>query len=151
MYYNENNTLEDKSDDINGVIRSSDSPDLLSNSMTSLAVDDLGLLWIGMINGISVLLNPEAVVFDNQLIFRKIDFLENVKVNDIMIDNINRKWIATSDGVWVLNEDGNEIVARINSSNTPLPTDNIISLAMNDNTGEVYFGTNQGLYSAFSL
>jgi hypothetical protein len=72
-------------------------------------------------------------------------------VNDIMIDALNNKWIATSIGVWVLNSDGSDTLAYINTSNSPLPTNEIFGLATDQNTGKIYFSSKYGIYEATSL
>lgn len=151
LHYNENNTFDDYSDDIYGFYTASSNSGLTSNDNTSIEVDKLGLVWIGSLIGLSVVINPSAVFSNSQLVFREINIMGNERINDIMIDALNNKWIATEKGVWVLNEDATELIGIINQDNSPLPTNSILSLATNENTGEIYFGTSKGLYSAESF
>ena len=65
-----------------------------------------------------------------------------------LVDNGNRKWIGTDgSGVYVLSEDNQEIVHQFNTSNSPLLSDKIYSIEINENTGEVFIGSDKGLVS----
>jgi hypothetical protein len=70
---------------------------------------------------------------------------------DIFIDELNNKWIATNNGVWVLNPDGTETIAIINKKNSPLIDDDVYSIIIDGETGIAYFGTKKGLCTASSL
>ncbi|MCX6148452.1 MAG: hypothetical protein NTW25_14560 [Candidatus Kapabacteria bacterium] len=77
--------------------------------------------------------------------------MKELNVRQIMIDALNNKWIATTKGIYVMNPDGTEVIAIFNSSNTPIPVNDVYSMANDPQTGEVYFGTSKGLYVANSL
>jgi ligand-binding sensor domain-containing protein len=151
LYFNDNGTLDNHSDDFAGLISVNSEPELLSNVQNAIETDKNGLVWIGTPSGLSVLLNPEAVIFDSQLIFRRINLIATTEVNDIFIDDLNNKWIATNDGVWVLNSDGSEILDYVNSDNSPLPDNSVLSVMVDGSTGRAYFGTMNGLFSAQSF
>jgi len=51
----------------------------------------------------------------------------------------------------VINPDGSDTVGTINISNSPLPTNEIVSIGYNENTGQMYFGSKMGIYEATSL
>lgn len=150
-YFNNSNTPDNNSDDRAGFISTASNPNLIANSQTCLAIDQLGLIWIGTDKGLNVIINPSAVLSGNEPFIRSIDFLSNEYINDIMIDALNNKWIATNKGVWVLDEEANGIISVITSSNSKLPTNKVLSLESDFKTGKVYFGTREGLFSAFSL
>jgi ligand-binding sensor domain-containing protein len=154
MYFNERNTIDDKQDDISGVITTSSSGSkLLKNSQTALAVDHLGALWIGYESGLSVMFNPSAVLESGRptISIREVKMLSSQRVNDIFIDALNNKWIATGNGIWVLNPDGTETIAIINKSNSKLIDDAVYSIVIDPETGQAYFGTKKGLCSASTL
>lgn len=154
MYFNEMGTLDNYNDDVAGVITSSNNPNLLDNIHNTIAVDKNGLVWIGTPKGVVIINNPSQVLNGNisNLNIRNLSrLIGNVNVNDIMIDALNNKWIATSNGVWVLDPLATDTIAFITMDNSPLPTNEVISLATNPNTGKIYFGTNLGLYQANSL
>ena len=74
--------------------------------------------------------------------------LEGQQVNDIEIDGANRKWFATNNsGVVVTSENGTEEIHHFTSENSPLFSNKVIDIEMNDVTGEVFFATEKGLMS----
>ncbi|TAL67904.1 MAG: hypothetical protein EPN82_12530 [Bacteroidetes bacterium] len=157
LYFNDRNTIDDKSDDKCGVITvstptSSATSKLIENAQTALAVDRFGSLWIGYESGLSVLFNP-SVIFNNSPVFsiRKVNMLNSQRVNDIFVDAINNKWIATNNGIWVLNSDGTETITTINKSNSPLVDNAVYSIVIDGETGLAYFGTKKGLCTARTL
>jgi hypothetical protein len=64
------------------------------------------------------------------------------------VDADNNKWIGTgSSGVFLINEEGSETIYDFTTENSPLLSNTIQSIAINNNTGEVFFGTDKGLVS----
>lgn len=77
--------------------------------------------------------------------------LSGVDISCIAIDQANRKWFGTSNnGVYLISADNMEQIHHFTATNSPLLSDNIESLAINDQTGEVFIGTNKGLCSYMS-
>lgn len=120
--------------------------------------DKKGEIWIATDKGPIIVNNPAVVFNDNSAvtcrrIVRSGDngnnyFLNGVKINCIAVDGGNRKWIATEGaGVFLVNEDGSETIQTFTADNSPLLSDVVYSIAINDYTGEVFFGTNIGLVS----
>ncbi len=150
FYFNERGT-EATTDDKCGLISSSTHSGLLENSANCIASDKSGYVWIGTGSGLSVIINPSAVLYNGNLIVRSVKLLAGQRINDILVDAVGNKWIATNTGVWVINYDGSELIYNITKDNSPLPTNEILSLAQNNNDGTIYFGTTSGLFSAKSL
>jgi ligand-binding sensor domain-containing protein len=150
-YFNEMGTLDNTSDDICGAITTSNYPNLASNQQSALAIDHNDILWIGTPYGLSSIFNTSSVLYNQKPIVRNISLLANQVVNDIYIDAVDNKWIATNEGVWVLNPDATEVLTIINTSNSPLQTNIINTVAGNENTGKIYIGTNLGLYEIETL
>lgn len=74
--------------------------------------------------------------------------LSGVDTRCIYIDKNNRKWFGTtSNGLYVIDSDNITTLAHFTSTNSELLSDNILSLAYNDLTGEYYIGTDKGLCS----
>jgi len=74
--------------------------------------------------------------------------LETETVTAIAVDGANRKWFGTrNSGVFLTNPDGTKLVRSFNTLNSPLLSDNIFSIAIDHQTGEVYFGTEAGIVS----
>lgn len=130
-------------DDICNSLRTSNSQ-IPDNFITALRTDRTGALWIGTPNGVAVISSPWAITNSTLPYVRRISVLATAIVNDIYVDALNYKWVATAGGVFVLNEDGTEVLASITRSNAPLLDDNIRSVAVDVNTGIAYLGTSFG-------
>jgi len=141
-YFNENNTLDDKSDDIVGRLTSSSG--LTSGEISTLAVDKQGELWVGKNPGINIIFSP-----DNPQQSQIIDLpaFRNQLITFIAVDAINRKWIGTKSGVFLMSPDGFTVIAQYDSKNSPIPNDDVKSIAMDQKSGTVYIGTDFGLSS----
>lgn len=130
-----------------------------SSNLRSIAQDKNGVLWIGTTEGIVLINDPSKMFSDNFKVYRiKIprndgtglaDYLLGTEeIKAIAVDGANRKWIGTAtSGVYLVSEDGLEIIHHFTSENSPLLSDAIQSIAINDNTGEVFIGTGSGLIS----
>lgn len=134
-------------DDLCATVRSSNTQ-LPDNSVYALRIDRAGALWMGTAKGVAVISSPTSITNTTVPFLRRITALTTVVVNDIAVDALNYKWIATTGGVFVLNEDGTEVLATITMANSPLLDDNVRSVAIDDLTGTVYFGTSIGLSTA---
>lgn len=70
--------------------------------------------------------------------------LGNETITAIAVDGANRKWLGTSSsGVYLVSPNGQETIAHFNTENSPMPSNQILSLAINN--GDVYIGTSNGL------
>jgi hypothetical protein len=61
------------------------------------------------------------------------------------VDALNRKWIGTSQGLLLVSSDGTTVIKTFSSTNSPLITDAIRTLAVNEKTGKVYVGLDAAL------
>jgi hypothetical protein len=118
---------------------------LPSNQVWSVAVDRFGDVWAGTDQGIAIIYsptNPKASIAPYRPLPDQI-------VQDILVDPLNRKWIATKRGVFLLSEDGTDVLEHYTVEGTGglLLDDDVASLAIDRNTGVVYFGTEKGLTS----
>ena len=101
--------------------------------------------------------NPETAIFTQVKVPRNdgtnlADYLlSGIDVTCMAIDGGGRKWFGTkANGVYLISADNMTQVKHITSSNSPLLSDNILSIAINNTTGEVFFGTDKGLCSYMS-
>ncbi|MCB0713327.1 MAG: hypothetical protein KDD67_13440 [Ignavibacteriae bacterium] len=143
LYFSPGETLDDPGE----WGRMTTTNDLLSNTISALLVDPDGELWIGTPAGATVLVNPETVARNGSenAIFREIRALEDVVVRDIVVDALNRKWIATDKGVFVLTSDGTELLSTFTEENSPLVSNDVLVILADDVTGQIYVGTSAGL------
>ncbi|MFH1051817.1 MAG: two-component regulator propeller domain-containing protein [bacterium] len=151
-YFNENNTSQDKSDDIHGKLNKSNSA-LLDNEITSIAIDKNGFIWLGTSSGLNFIYDSYPVFTNGKISVREESYLRNQYIHDIYVDAVNNKWIATNKGVWVLNEDASELLNTtiLNSTNSPLIADEVLSITSDTKTGVMYFGTKFGLSTSQSV
>ena len=161
VVYNDNNTIEDVQDDQDRILNSAlGSGNLPSTSVYSLAKDRDGEIWVGTNKGVAVFYNPENVFtgydFDAQQILVTVDgyveyLLANETVTAIAVDGANRKWLGTQNaGIFLVSPDGTEQIHHFTEENSPLFSNTITDIAINNQTGEVYIGTSKGLISYIS-
>ncbi|MBW1294100.1 two-component regulator propeller domain-containing protein [Aquimarina litoralis] len=129
---------------------------LPSNYVLALEMDRNNQLWIGTFRGIRVLFNPsgafqqsnpqasQIIILDDEGVPQELLFDETI--TDIEADGSNNKWVATaSSGVFYFSPDGQETLAHFTEDNSPLPTNNVRDISIDDSTGSVYFATGKGL------
>lgn len=74
--------------------------------------------------------------------------LTGVDISAIAIDKANRKWFGTNgNGLYMIGSDNITQLRHFTKDNSPLLSDNVTSLALNDATGELFIGTDNGLCS----
>ena len=134
-------------------------PSLLDHVYT-IAQDKEGDIWVGTNKGPVIYFNPETI-FEEEVIngyqpeiprndgTAFVDLLLSTeKINAIAIDGANQKWLATEkSGVYLVSPDGKKEIYHFNEENSPLLSNNIQTVAVNDKTGEVFFGTEKGIIS----
>lgn len=153
---NTNQTLDDESDDRVRLLKSVEGEGSLpEGDIKALAVDKEGVVWIGTEKGIVIYSEPSTVFEepDCQKILITQNgitqyLLESVIVTDIIVDDANRKWIGTiGAGVFYISEDGTKELDHFTTENSPLLSNDIIALALNQKTGELFMGTTKGIIS----
>lgn len=158
IVYNDNDTPEISGDDQDIHLNTTAGQGgLPSNLILSLAKDRDGKIWIGTDKGLAVFYNPENIfeqdIIEAQQVLVEVDgyvepILNNESISAIAIDGANRKWFGTQNsGLFLYSSDGSEQLQHFTENNSPLFSNNITSLAINQNTGEVFIGTSQGLIS----
>lgn len=73
--------------------------------------------------------------------------LSNVETRCIAVDGGNRKWIATSNGVFLISDDCNTQVEHFTTDNSPLLSNTVHYVLVDPNSNMVYFATDKGLCS----
>ena len=129
---------------------------LPSVDVRALAFDASNRLWIGTRKGLRVLFSagaffdPSSNVESQQIIILEDgvpqELLYQQTITDIEVDGSNNKWIATAtSGVFYVSSNGQETLLRFTKDNSPLPSNNVQDVAIDDLTGRVYFATVNGL------
>lgn len=146
-YFNENSTLSNTDDDRTGYVTG-----LNSNSISSLAFDKRGELWLGTNSGVNVISNPNAILNSSSsaLKITSVFSLRQQSINCLAVDAINRKWVGTNQGLILTSTDGTSIIETFDSKNSPLLSDQIKSLTIDEKNGIVYAAVDGGLTAFYT-
>ena len=158
VVFNDGGTIDETGDDqFRALTTFENQGKLPSLDVFSIAEDQDGEVWVGTGKGIAVFYNPEAIFsdenFDCQQILIEQDgniqiLLETEVVSAVVVDGGNRKWLGTqSSGAFLVSPDGTEQLAHFTKENSPLPSNNVTSIAIDGVTGEVFLATDQGIVS----
>ena len=118
--------------------------------------DKDGFIWLGTDKGIGIIQCPGEVFTSNgcetfQPVVQQDNFAgllfasEDVKA--IAVDGANRKWVGTRNGVWLISADGEKVIQRFTTDNSPLLGNEINNIVIDPANGEVYFSTFNGICS----
>lgn len=120
-----------------------------------MALDREGALWLGSDKGPIIVNAPTRVhKAASPVASRPVGgvepnlyyVLDNVRINALAVDRLNNKWVGTaSDGLYLLSSDGTKILAHYRAEDTPLLSNNINTLSLDNATGLLYIGTSEGL------
>jgi ligand-binding sensor domain-containing protein len=144
-FFNEGNSISSSQDDVSGFLGS---PDINNNFVSSIQVDRRGDVWVGTSLGVNIISNTYSILTGSpQLVITSVFSLRQQTVTALAVDPLNQKWVGTNQGLILVNSDGTSLLATLNTTNSPLPSDLITSLAIDENTGTVYVGTDKGLTS----
>lgn len=138
-----------------------DNTDIAPSSVTAVAEDKDGNIWTGTNVGL-IMLTPEQAA-DPSSGFTQVKIprndgtdnadylLSGLRISCIVVDGANRKWIGTDgNGAYMISSDNMEEVYHFTTENSYIISDKIQSMAINELTGEVFFGTDKGLCSYMS-
>jgi hypothetical protein len=168
--FDDNGTITKQDDDKSVFIYPFIYPEQDNNGQTKLtsifpgfinciAQDNNGVLWVGtdvgpfLFSNLSNIYSPDytcsRVKIPRNDSTNLADYLlVNENIQAIAIDGANRKWIGTkSSGVYLMSENGQQTIQHFTVSNSPLLSNYILSISINPVTGEVFFGTDQGIVS----
>lgn len=122
-----------------------------------LAEDRNGNIWIGTTSGPLYLSMSDIQNGNNIFTQHKVPrndntnyadyLLDNSNIRCIAVDGANQKWFGTDNGVYLVSDDCNTQIYHFDTDNSPLISNIVYSIAVNNNTGKVYFATDKGLCS----
>jgi len=129
-------------------------PDL---NVRTVAVDANNRAWIGTQSGLVMYSNASGVFDDatpnaNAVVINGDEngfgerLLGDQTINSIVVDGADNKWFGTDNGgVIYTNPNGQRTLANFSMQNSPLPTNKIVKISVDNSTGKVYFATNKGI------
>ena len=122
---------------------------LPSNKITCIEIDKKGVVWVGSDQGISAFYEPSNAFTSNFVapIYNGFGVLFDKNITCIKTDAGNRKWIGTTEGLWLFNDNFSEVVHFFTTENSPLYSNNIISIEIHPLTGEIFIATDKGILS----
>lgn len=138
-------------------INDEDISNLPDRTVQALAMDNRNQLWIGTIKGLRVLYNTANFFEDDAVRTEAIIILEDgipkellqfQFISDIKVDGGNNKWVGTvGSGAFYFTSDGQETIYHFTTANSPLPSNNVNDITVDNSTGRVFFATDRGLVS----
>jgi hypothetical protein len=121
-----------------------------------VAKDKNGYIWVGTSNGIGVIQCPQET-FSGQgceaiwPIVKEGNFagylFNGEEVRSIAVDGADRKWVATKNGVWLVDAAGENVIYQFTEENSPLLSNDVKKITINGFTGEVFMATLKGICS----
>lgn len=139
--------------------KNQDGSSIMVIQMRCVLEDAYQNLWIGTNVGplrltTEQMQNPSEAIFEQIKVPRNdgtnlADYLlAGVDISCMAIDGGGRKWFGTNgNGAYLISADNMKQMKHFLSSNSKLLSNNIESIAIDDKTGEVFFGTDKGLCS----
>lgn len=131
------------------------------NYVSCTVEDKDGNIWVGTQQG-PLLLEKGQITASNP-VFTQVKvprndgtnyadyLLSGIGITAICIDGGGRKWFGTdNNGVYLISEDNLTQIQHFTTDNSKLLSNHVTSIAINNNTGEVFFGTGNGLCSYIS-
>ena len=127
---------------------------LPDNQVYELVKDRRGYIWAATIKGVAVFNDANGpfvsgTAFTLPYVRRgegsgfPVLFTEAVRC--LAVDGGDRKWFGTDNGLWLFSPDADEALLHFTKANSPLPSDRIVDVKVNDRTGEVWVATDAGV------
>ena len=160
IVFNDNGTLDNPADDQSVNLNTAQGNGKLLGSVNCLAVDNQGNVWAGTDKGPCVFSDTKKIFsgsnFDATQV--KVPRNDGTQQFDYLFDGSNvlsmasiegseQIWFGLESGVYLMSLDGNpKEIHYFNTTNSPL-LDNAVTTMAVDKSGEVFFGTANGIIS----
>ena len=139
------------------IIINEENGNLPNNDVRCVAVDNKNQLWIGTFKGLRILNSVDRFISETALTTTNIviqdgdlaqELFYQQVIQDIKVDGANNKWVAIADaGVFQVSANGQITLRRFTKDNSPLPSNNVLDIEIDEVSGEVFFATDKGLVS----
>lgn len=153
LVYDYKNTPASISDDRFKVLRKTNN--LPADGVVSATIDKNDDIWIGTRIGLRIISNPSSFISEENPQTSPIIIEENglgeelfrdSNILQIEVDGGNQKWVSIDGGgVFYLSSNGERTIRHFTKENSPLPTNNVTDIKVDNKTGKVYFVTSDGV------
>lgn len=118
--------------------------------------DRTGFIWVGTADGIGVIQCAQDIFTAQgcEAVWPVVAtgafagyLFKGEEVRSIAVDGADRKWVATRNGVWLINATGEKVIYQFTEENSPLLSNDVKKIAIDGKTGEIYFATAKGICS----
>ncbi len=133
-----------------------DGKTMTPSEIYDIVEDKNGTVWIGTDVG-PILFNNVNKIFETAYRCTRIKIpredgtgladylLDGIPVKAIDVDGGNRKWIGTTNGLYIVSDDGLTTYSHFTEDNSPMPSNDVTSISVNGNTGSVLIGTGNSI------
>lgn len=139
------------------IVINEENGNLPNNDVRCLAVDNKNQLWIGTFKGLRILNSVDRFISETELsttniVIQEGDLAQELfyqqVIQDIKVDGSNNKWVSIADaGIFQVSPNGQTTLRRFTKENSPLPSNNVLDIEIDEVSGEVFFATDKGLVS----
>ncbi len=123
----------------------------------TIELDKNDQLWIGTAYGLRVIPSIDAFRTSSSIQANAIIIMDDGLAQElfyqqsilkIKVNGANQKWVSIADaGVFLISENGQQTIYHFDKENSPLPDNNVLDIAIDGQTGEVFFATRKGMVS----
>ncbi|MBV2165886.1 MAG: T9SS type A sorting domain-containing protein [Kaistella sp.] len=153
LVYDYKNTPAVTGDDRFKILRKNNN--LPADGVVSATIDKNDDIWIGTRIGLRIISNPSSFISEDNPQAEPIIIEENglgeelfrdSSILQIEVDAGNQKWISIDDGgVFYLSSTGEQTLKHFTKENSPLPSNSVTDIKVDNKTGKVYFVTLDGV------
>lgn len=153
LVYDYNNTPGTTGDDRFKMLRKTNN--LPADGVVSATIDKNDDIWIGTRVGLRIISNPSSIITEDNPQAQPIIIEENglgeelfrdSNVLQIEVDAGNQKWISIDGGgVFYQSSNGEQTIKHFTKENSPLPSNSVTDIKVDNKSGKVYFVTLDGI------
>lgn len=148
-------TFNENGDRKRALIATPNLGNLPDTDVLTVAVDRNNRVWLGTRAGMVVysnasnvfdadVLNAQPVIIEENGVGERL--LGDQRINSIVVDGANNKWFGTDNGgALYTSPSGTRTIANFSTNNSPLPSNRILKIAVDESSGKVFFATDKGI------
>lgn len=121
--------------------------------VNDIVQDQDRFIWVATDEGVGFYPNPDQILNGSTItasvpIFENSLLLRDQHLTSISIDPANRKWFGTlQNGTWLFSETGESLIHHFTVENSPLPSNEVMNISIDESTGHIYFTSPKGIVS----